>query len=152
MSYGASTTSNIDKVIAAAEAQMPKDGTHTGEVINTADYAKYLHDRVAYWVLNDSVLAAYFDEELRRAVREASAAGELFSDARRTAAEKRALKRTVDFYQSVIGTADTPGKVKPPPRPTRAGGYSDDTETLVGSYESLLRSGAAILHQEKHSI
>lgn len=145
MGLSVHSESNIADVIAEAERAVRTSGPVDGEIQNPTDYAQYLQDRVGYYVVNDSVLQANVESEVRKATEEASAKGELLSDAVVVRAMFFALQKTVRFYQSVIGFKQDRGKFKLPPRPKHPTGWADDSETLVRSYQSLIRQAGRIL-------
>ena len=145
MSFTANISSNIDAVLAAVERQRLPEPEYTGEIVNDAPYASYLHDRMAYWVMNDSVLAANYDIEVRKAMDAAASQGQLFDEPAMIHASLNALERTVEYYVSVIGTKNTAGRHRPPPRPLHPGSWADDSGLLVVSYVSYLRAAGRII-------
>ena len=135
MSLSFGMESNIDEVIAELEAQLAiphKD--HFLEIVNATPYAKYLHDRVGFWVMNDDTAIRYVWGELARAVMEASAAGRFISDSEILDALERAADKIVDAYQAVVGHTDKRGRSMLPPRPVHSGNWASDTTTLVRGY------------------
>ena len=135
-------TSNIDQVLASVQG-LATDGPsdHTLVIRNVAYYAVYLQAKEAYWVLNDDVLREKVQEAFERKLTELSRRGLLLTGGAIIEAFREAAAEVVAHYQSVIGSSDTPGKVKLPPRPVHPGGFADDTEHLAGSYQSLLDGG-----------
>ena len=132
-------TTNIDAVLASVRASVPSD--HVLEVRNTAEYARYLHDKEGYSVLNDGVLQGAANEAIAKRLDARIRRGEAVADADIVEALEEAAVATVDFYQSAIGTKSTRGKVKLPPRLKHPGEWADDTERLASSYQSRVDGG-----------
>ncbi len=147
MSVQTHIETNLDRFIENLERMIPSEAPLAGMVINATEYAVHLHNRMAYWVMNDAVLERNWQDEHEKVLNEASAAGEIVTDDQLHKAAFRALERTVLYYQEVIGFKDTRGKVKLPPRPMHPGAWADDTETLVKAYVSVLvQAGITIDH------
>ncbi len=138
------STSNIDDVLSSARLQFPDAGErkeHVLEIRNATEYAQELHDRHGYYVMNDRVLADAVDESIQDRMEARQKKGELLTDADLVEALHEAAFATVEFYQAVIGTKNTPGQYRPPPRPRHEGQWADDSGVLASSYEHRVDGG-----------
>lgn len=133
--------SNIDEVIRWYESRLPRQRVQTLTVDNEAPYAAELHARQGFAVTNDAVLKAAAYESTYDRLEAVAARGEVFTDADHAAALGEAGDSTVGYYQAVIGTKDTPGTVRPPPRPAHYEGWATDTGTLVNSWGVRINGG-----------
>lgn len=125
-------TSNTDELIRYYERAQRRE--HTLRIINTAEYAAYLQAKLGIWVFNDAAAMNIVRNELEKALDAANARGDVIRDRDVTAALDRAADRIADYYQQVMGTKDTPGRHRPPPRPRHRGQWADDAGLLADSF------------------
>jgi len=122
--------SNLDEIRDWYEDQMLDRVIWVLEVVNDTDYARYLHDKVGYWVMNDTVALNITARHLRKLV---------VSDKRLTEghveeALAEAGKAIVAAYTRVVGTKNTDGREMGAPRPKHKGQWADDTVTLAKGF------------------
>lgn len=126
--------SNFDDVKEWYENQMPDRRIWVLAFVNDTDYARYLHDKVGYWVMNDTLAVNITARHLRKLVRsDAPLTQENIEDALEDAAEA-----VIAAYTRVVGQKMTAGREMSPPRPKHKGQWADDTVTLAKNFEATL--------------
>ena len=124
---------NLDEVLRSYDRELPTRRYYLLQVINRADYARFLHDREGYSVLSDRLALTFVENALKRLV----TSGRPISDD----AIEQALKDASDAYVGHI--QERTSRLRPP---IRSGGpkrpahpkpynWADRTTELASSYE-----------------
>jgi len=146
----ASLETNLDEVNEALEAALPS-ADHELVVANVMEYARYLNDRKAYFVLNDG--------QLKRIVREKLRSLDELSDEKIEAALDTAATEYVNWL------TDFSGEVQPPltrseaqragvpgeagdPRDARQGSWADRTGNLAAGYRTRVNDNPVRDHDD----
>ena len=104
------------------------------EISNDTEYARYLHDMVGYWVMNDTLALSIVGRHLRKIVEaDAEVTDERIQEALTDAAEE-----IVDAYTRVVGTVSRSGNEMGAMRPKHKGQWADDTVTLAKNFVATL--------------
>jgi len=149
---------NIEDVLDWYQDHIPDRTIWLVSVVNETDYARYLHDRTGYWVMNDgaalNILEARLEELVDALDDRGTVADKEIRDALTQAAED-----IIDFYTDVQGQKDTDGREMDAPRPQHRGQWADDTVTLARGFVGYLggqrgnaeNSGEEVASSENYS-
>ena len=134
--------SNLAQVRDWYEEQMTERTEWVLEIVNGTDYARYLHDKVGYWVMNDTIALNLTARSLRKLV----ASGEPISEEAVEEALTEAGKAILAAYTRVVGQTMRDGRAMEAPRPKHKGQWADDTVTLAKNFEAnLIGAGASTI-------
>jgi hypothetical protein len=134
LSFGAGYVSNIDSVLEWYADQLPDRLIWLLRIANDTDYARYLNDRLGYWVMNDRLAVQLTARRLRQLVR----SGDPNDDEAIEEALTKAAEDILDAYTRVVGRKNTRGREMGPPRPKHKGQWADDTITLARNFTATL--------------
>jgi len=126
--------SNFDEVAEWYEKQMPDRRIWVLSFVNDTEYARYLHDKVGYWVMNDTLALNITARHLRKLVN----SDRLLTQDNIEDALEDAAKAVIAAYTRVVGQKMTAGREMSPPRPKHKGQWADDTVTLAKNFEATL--------------
>jgi len=126
--------SNLGEVREWYEEQMVDRTEWVLKIVNDTDYARYLHDKVGYWVMNDTLALNLTSRRLRALV----ASGRPISEETVEKALKKAAKAIIEAYTRVVGQKMRDGRAMEAPRPKHKGQWADDTVTLAKNFEATL--------------
>ena len=104
-------------------------GTHTLELVNTREYARYVHDRDGLYVFNDT----HAVRELTDTMEEVERFGPMTQERVEMGLEATAI-REINFLQSVTNEFAAPVNPGEGPRAKHPGNWADDTGQLNRSY------------------
>ena len=125
--------SNFEAFIASWEDERPDDD-HEVTFGNTESYARELHDRNGYSVLNDKLFA----QTLRKNLRQIFLQAKPFSDDNIRTALKEGCAQYAATLQSFTGDMRPPVSEGGPKRPAHPGGWADRTTALASGYYSVV--------------
>lgn len=128
--FGPGAVDNLDDVLEWYEDRIPDRLIWMVKISNDTDYARYLHDKVGYWVMNDQLAVNILARHLRKVARSDDPA----DDDRIREALTDAAEAIVDSYTRVVGRKDTDGREMTAPRPKHKGQWADDTVTLAKNF------------------
>jgi len=128
--------SNLDEIRDWYEEQILDRLEWVLAFLNDTDYARYLHDRVGYWVMNDSLALNLVSYHIGQLVN----SDKLLNEKNIEATLEEAADAVVAAYTRVVGRKDTDGREMEAPRPKHAGNWADDTVTLAKNFEAELRA------------
>lgn len=124
---------NLEEVLDWYQDRIPDRLIWLLSIVNDTEYARYLHDRTGYWVMNDGAALNILEarvEELAEGLADADSVGdEAIRETLTAAAED-----IIDYYTEVEGRKMEAGREMSPPRPQHRGEWADDTVTLVRNF------------------
>lgn len=121
---------NLSAVLDEWDEMTPSRSVYLLELSNDTEYARYLNDRLGYWVMSDKIALDAVQARLEALVD----SGKPLSTANINEALWDAAGDILDAYTDVIGSKNTGGKEMPPPRPKHRGAWADDTLQLATSF------------------
>jgi hypothetical protein len=128
---------NLESVEEWYQDRIPDRLIWTVSIVNDTEYARYLHDRTGYWVMNDSAalntLQARIEDLAEEIADGAPVTDEAIEETLTAAAED-----IIDYYTEVEGRKMKDGREMTAPRPKHRGEWADDTVTLVRNFVAYL--------------
>jgi hypothetical protein len=128
---------NLESVEEWYQDRIPDRLIWTVSIVNDTEYARYLHDRTGYWVMNDSAalntLQARIEDLAEEIADGAPVTDEAIEETLTAAAED-----IIDYYTEVEGRKMKDGREMSAPRPKHRGEWADDTVTLVKNFVAYL--------------
>lgn len=128
---------NLKSVEEWYQDRIPDRLIWTFSIVNDTEYARYLHDKTGYWVMNDSaalnILQARIEDLAEEIAGGAPVTDEAIEEMLTAAAED-----IIDYYTEVEGRKMEDGREMTAPRPQHRGEWADDTVTLVKNFVAYL--------------
>jgi len=128
---------NLEEVLDWYQDRMPDRTIWLVSIVNETYYARYLHDRTGYWVMNDDAALNILEariEDLAEDLAGRDAVGD--EEIRETLTQ--AAEDIIDYYTEVQGRKMKDGREMSAPRPQHRGDWADDTVTLVRNFVGYL--------------
>lgn len=127
---------NISEVLRSYDREFPTRRIHLLQVINNADYARYLHDRQGFSVLSDRLALSFVEQALKALV----ASGKPINDDNIEEALRDASDNYIEHLQSLTSTMRPPIRAGGPQRPAHPKplNWADRTTNLASSYERIV--------------
>jgi len=124
--------SNFDQVREWYDERMMDRLIWVLEIVNDTDYARYLHSKAGYWVMNDTLALNITARHLQKLVNsDTPITEEAVEDALEDAATA-----VLSAYVRVVGAKDKAGREMGALRPKHKGQWADDTVTLATNFEA----------------